>query len=87
MEPTSSSSTLVAMSTLSYRFWLALSLVGGMTGAMMTLGSDTGTLGNVMFIAIAALAGPIGAFLAGAVFFTVRDERRNFRERHQRGRD
>jgi hypothetical protein len=75
------------MSTLSYRFWLALTLVGGMTGAMMTLGSGAGIVGSVMFIAIAAVAGPIGAFLAGAVFFTVRDERRNFRERHQRGRD
>ena len=74
------------MSTLSYRFWLALTLVGGMTGAM-TLGSGAGIVGSVMFIAIAAVAGPIGAFLAGAVFFTVRDERRNFRERHQRGRD
>ena len=75
------------MSTLSYRFWLALTLVGGMTGAMMTLGSGAGIVGSVMFIAIAAVAGPIGAFLAGAVFFTVRDERRNFRERHPRGRD
>jgi hypothetical protein len=75
------------MSTLSYRFWLALTLVGGMTGSMMTLGSGAGIVGSVMFIAIAAVAGPIGAFLAGAVFFTVRDERRNFRERHQRGRD
>ena len=75
------------MSTLSYRFWLALALVGGMAGGMMTLGSDAGTVGTVMFIAVAAVAGPIGAFLAGAVFFTIRDERRNFRERHQRGRD
>ena len=75
------------MSTLSYRFWLALTLVGGMTGAMMTLGSGAGIVGSVMFIAIAAVAGPNGAFLAGTVFFTVRDERRNFRERHQRGRD
>ena len=87
MEPTSCSSTLVAMNTLSYRFWLVLALAGGMTGAFMTLGSGAGTVGSVMFIAVAAVTGPIGAFLAGAVFFTVREERRNFRERHQRGRD
>lgn len=87
MEPTSCGGTLVAMSTLSYRFWLALVLVGAMTGATMTLGSGAGALGSVMFIAVAAVAGPIGAFLAGAIFFTVREERRNFRERHQRGRD
>ena len=75
------------MSTLSYRFWLALALVGGTTGAFMTINSGASTVGTVMFIAVAAVAGPIGAFLAGAVFFTVREERRTFRERHQRGRD
>jgi hypothetical protein len=52
--------------------------------ALLSLLARAGTSG---VIAIAALAGPIGAFLAGAAFFTVREERRNFRERHQRGRD
>lgn len=74
------------MSTFSYRFWLALVMVGGMTGATMALCSGASTMGNVMFIAVAAVAGPIGAFLAGAVLFTVREERRNFHERHQRGK-
>jgi uncharacterized membrane protein YjjP (DUF1212 family) len=74
------------MSTLSYRFWLALAMAGGTTGAFMTLNSGASIVGTVMFIAVAAVAGPIGAFLAGAVFFTVREERRIFRERHQRGR-
>jgi hypothetical protein len=75
------------MSTFSYRFWLALALAGGTTGAFMAINSGASVVGNVMFIAIATFAGPIGAFLAGAVFFTVREERRTFRERHLRGRD
>jgi phosphate/sulfate permease len=75
------------MSTLSYRFWLALALVGGMTGATVTLGSGASTVENVIFIAIAAAVLPVGAFLAGAVFFTVREERRDFCERHHGGRD
>ena len=75
------------MNTLSYRFWLVLALAGGTAGATMTLGSGAGTVENVMFISVAAVSAPIAALLAGAIFFTVREERRNFRERHQRGQD
>jgi phosphate/sulfate permease len=74
------------MRTLSYRFWLAVAMVGGIAGAAMALGSGVSTMGSAMIISIAAAAGPVGAFLAGAVFFTVREERRNFRERHPRHR-
>lgn len=70
------------MRDLSHRFWLGLMIVGAVVGGAVAIVSDYSVAGTLILIALGAFAGPLGAFLAGMVMFTVREEREAFNERH-----
>jgi len=72
------------MKDVGFRFWLWVAAAGGVVGAGIAIAQDITVLGVIASIVIGMCAAPLIAFILGAVFFTVREERRNFADRHPR---
>lgn len=72
------------MKDVGFRFWLWMAVAGGVVGAGVAVAQDLAVLGVVASSVVGMCAAPLVAFILGAAFFTVREERRNFSDRHSR---